>query len=555
MAPNTYESNDLVRLSGNKPKEKPPWGGHITVQTGQPSCTSRSEAMDIEEPIAIEGSTLEISNLKPHPCSVSLIVFPVCTSEGNIPATEGNSGGKKRAKAPQPFGGGVLGKSVSINGKILSFDSGHVVGASLGGPDHHDHKTEGNTYSRPSLTTVPQQARWQRNGLWKSLEDRVKSWALAQMNLRNPYNMNDLPQQPPPEGLFLRVVVSKERYGTNPNLPHKWEGDIAQEPAYYQFVMEPILFGKQEVGYYDSTLDITFVEGRRILNIPCYRMMLDGNQDHLKWALQHSLPLPTTSIEDTKLAYLDFETSGLDPRRNAVIQSAWQVSKGRSLRKSYASLHDPAKLRRSESVEYTQAAEQTHGIRQEQLSGQPSLEDSIRELNAESPEIILAYNASFDLEFMLDGLGFMDVEFQPKPVLDVLKAIELVYDLAKKHDKTGILEFYRIDQIHAEENAPRKDQHKTLRPSFRLGKVYSAFFQRPLNGAHDALHDVEATKAVFDKVVEIANTRLRDEYFPNGVTWQSLKPCFEPTLLDSPLVTKLRDNQRATAARRQSLSV
>ena len=517
--PSFNTTNELGRRLGDRyPCKRPHWAKNLTVQ--------QTEFMDIDGDAGAAGG-------EPHPKSVSLILYPIERQ-------------KNRAEAPAPFGGGRVGKLVSLEGGTYGFDRGHLAGISLGGSDHHDPTTETTKHSRPSLTIVPQEARWQRNGLWRSVEERLVSLALAYMNRRQPFPIEGSQTSRPEAGIFVRVVISKEKYGEGALGTPSWHGDEAQEPLYYQFIINGIKFGDVGGGNYDKEFDITFVDGQQhILNIPCYRMMLEGVPEDKSFFMQHTVALPRSSVESTKLCYLDTETSGLDCRRNGIVELAWEVGRLSDAEpiEHYSSLHNPEAIGNG-VVDYDPEATRVHGISSQAIATAPPITSSLEKMYHHDPEVLLAYNASFDLEFMLDAIGQTDLEFRPKPVLDVLKVVQLVYDLAKKHGKSKIPEFQRINAVHEAENSKRKEQYRTINPSLRLGKVYKAFFQRGLEGAHAALSDVGAVREVFKRVVEIGNSHLRAEYFHGGVTWQSLKSCFEATHLDAALVEKLQENFR-----------
>lgn len=107
---------------------------------------------------------------------------------------------------------------------------------------------------------------------------------------------------------------------------------------------------------------------------------------------------------------LDFETTGLDPKTDAVVQvAAVKLGRGGRIEK----MHTLINPKRSIPV----AASRIHGIKQKHVKGAPALEDVLPSLMAFiGDRKIAAYNAPFDIAFLEVALG----EKVKNRVVDVL---------------------------------------------------------------------------------------------------------------------------------------
>ncbi|MBR0564913.1 DNA polymerase III subunit epsilon [Azoarcus sp. L1K30] len=169
----------------------------------------------------------------------------------------------------------------------------------------------------------------------------------------------------------------------------------------------------------------------------------------------------------TELAYtvFDTETTGLNPSQgDEIIQiGATRVLNGKLLRnESFEQLIDPCRPLSAESAKI-------HGISEDMLRGQPTIDTVLPAFHAFSAEtVLIAHNAAFDMRFLqlketLTGLRF------DQPVLDTLLLSAVVH--------------------------PNQESHRLEAIAERLGLT--------IIGRHTALGDAIVTAEVFLKLVPL----------------------------------------------------
>ena len=102
----------------------------------------------------------------------------------------------------------------------------------------------------------------------------------------------------------------------------------------------------------------------------------------------------TTRFRDTLFAVVDVETTGIDPRRDRVVEVACVVTRDGRRIASFSSLIDPER-----SIPAVASA--VHHLTASHVSGAPRLEDVAGRLRALTADaVVVAHNASFDLGFL-----------------------------------------------------------------------------------------------------------------------------------------------------------
>jgi DNA polymerase-3 subunit epsilon len=103
--------------------------------------------------------------------------------------------------------------------------------------------------------------------------------------------------------------------------------------------------------------------------------------------------------KDLPLAVIDFETTGLDPEKDRVVEYGIVLIENGNLRKSIGGLLDPG-------FDIPAEATKVHGITNEDVKGCPSFEKNYDYFESLlRNHIPVAYNAKFDREFMLNEAG------------------------------------------------------------------------------------------------------------------------------------------------------
>ena len=170
------------------------------------------------------------------------------------------------------------------------------------------------------------------------------------------------------------------------------------------------------------------------------------------------LDLPLSSIP---LAFLDFETTGLSPRRgDRICEVAVQRMVGSVLETSYETLVDPQRPLSERSFAVNQ-------ITPEQLAGAPTFSAIAGAIRAAlSGAALVAHNAPFDLEFLHAELALAGQPPLHVPAIDTLAIARRLY--------------------------PRRRSHS-------LAALASALGSPP--PSHRAMDDVLALRVVFDDLV------------------------------------------------------
>ena len=166
-------------------------------------------------------------------------------------------------------------------------------------------------------------------------------------------------------------------------------------------------------------------------------------------------------LEHATFAYVDVETTGLDPARDRVCEVAVLVSTGRKVIRQYQTLVNPG---RPIPIE----CQRINGISDQMVEFSPSFRDIAAHV-AEALEgtVAVCHNAPFDTAFLTAEFERAGAKFPRIPVMDTLV-------LARKH--------FRF-------------------PSNNLGAISRAIGVEP-KGWHRAFNDVQLTKLVFEHFLE-----------------------------------------------------
>jgi DNA polymerase III epsilon subunit len=117
---------------------------------------------------------------------------------------------------------------------------------------------------------------------------------------------------------------------------------------------------------------------------------------------------------NTTFAFLDVETTGLNPRNDKICEIAILKSQRRQELNSFHSLIDPGRS-------ISQAAQAVNGITEEMLIGKPKFaEVAIEILGILHKAIIVCHNASFDIGFLESEIEEAGLSFPKLPVIDTL---------------------------------------------------------------------------------------------------------------------------------------
>lgn len=177
-----------------------------------------------------------------------------------------------------------------------------------------------------------------------------------------------------------------------------------------------------------------------------------------------------------KLIYIDTETDGLDPKKNSIIQIAG-IIRVNGLDEEF-----DFKMAPWEGRESNPEALAISGRTIEEVKGYPDqraifqlfmalLGRSVDRYNKADKFMFCAYNARFDDDFLREWFAVNGDKYYGSwfwtPALDVMQ----------------LAAFYLMQKRHT-------------MPNFKLATVYETIIGKPMEGAHDALADIKATRDI-----------------------------------------------------------
>ena len=153
------------------------------------------------------------------------------------------------------------------------------------------------------------------------------------------------------------------------------------------------------------------------------------------------------SMSDVSFAVVDFETTGVNPGTDRVIQMAAVVVNGHGeIIDSFDTV-----VRPESPSDYVHGAEHVHGISREQVSNGMPLRQALERLWAISDgNVFTAHNARFDLGFLHAESKRVGIERTIGAHVDTLAlARSIDTDRTRKHSLTALCEHYGIERDRA----------------------------------------------------------------------------------------------------------
>jgi DNA polymerase III epsilon subunit family exonuclease len=157
----------------------------------------------------------------------------------------------------------------------------------------------------------------------------------------------------------------------------------------------------------------------------------------------------TSSMRDVSFAVVDFETTGIDPETDRVIQVAAIVINGEGeIVESFDTV-----VRPENPAQYTHGAEHVHGISVEQVAkGMPLREALEKVWTISKGNVFTAHNAMFDINFLHAESARVGLENKIDTYVDTLAlARRTDQDRTRKHSLHALCEHYGIDHENAHE--------------------------------------------------------------------------------------------------------
>lgn len=163
----------------------------------------------------------------------------------------------------------------------------------------------------------------------------------------------------------------------------------------------------------------------------------------------HEIPTAPLSMRDVSFAVVDFETTGLNPETDRILQLATVIVDGEGrIVDSFDTIVKP-----ESPAEYQHGAEHIHGISAEQVSSGMPLRKALEQLwNINTGHVFTAHNAPFDLGFLHAESKRVGIEGVIESHIDTLELSRRTTsaDSTRRHNLFALCEHYGIerDQVH-----------------------------------------------------------------------------------------------------------
>ena len=162
----------------------------------------------------------------------------------------------------------------------------------------------------------------------------------------------------------------------------------------------------------------------------------------------HELSTTQQSMRNVSFAVVDFETTGLNPETDRIVQLAAVIVNGEGhIVDSFDTIVKP-----ENPAEYQHGAEHIHGITAEQVSSGMPLREALQQLWAiNDGRIFTAHNAPFDLGFLHAESERVGIEGSVEFHIDTLELSRRTTgaDTTRRHNLFALCEHYGIERDKA----------------------------------------------------------------------------------------------------------
>ncbi len=152
-------------------------------------------------------------------------------------------------------------------------------------------------------------------------------------------------------------------------------------------------------------------------------------------------------MREMSFAVIDFETTGINPKRDRILQMAAVIVNGAGeILDTFDTVVKP-----QHPEEYEHGAEHIHGISRQQVENGMPLTEALEKLWALSQDkVITAHNARFDIGFLHAETQRIGLTHQVETFLDTLAlARQADTQRERKHSLGALCEHYGIELINA----------------------------------------------------------------------------------------------------------
>ena len=159
----------------------------------------------------------------------------------------------------------------------------------------------------------------------------------------------------------------------------------------------------------------------------------------------HELSTAPGTMRNMSFAVVDFETTGLNPETDRIVQLAAVIVNGEGhIVDSFDTIVKP-----ESPAEYQHGAEHIHGISAEQVSSGMPLRQALEQLwSINAGHVFTAHNAAFDLGFLHAESKRVGLEGHVDVHVDTLELSRRTTgaDTARKHNLFALCEHYGIER-------------------------------------------------------------------------------------------------------------
>lgn len=170
---------------------------------------------------------------------------------------------------------------------------------------------------------------------------------------------------------------------------------------------------------------------------------------------------PLSFLSDS-VAYLDLETTGLDPRRNRIIEIGIVLTSSGTTQK-YHWFVDPGDALPPEIIRFT-------GITEADIAGAPHFSTIAEELlELLTDTVVVAHNARFDVGFLTESFAREGYSFRPKQLCSVALSRALIPNLTRAN----------LDAVLLSLQIPSHDRHRALPDAEAVFDVVDVLSKHP----------------------------------------------------------------------------
>lgn len=186
--------------------------------------------------------------------------------------------------------------------------------------------------------------------------------------------------------------------------------------------------------------------------------------------LERALPSRGARIADIEMIALDFETTGLDPKRDHIIAAGWILVRGDRI-----VIASAREIRvRDDSAEGVGQSAVIHGILDSDLNDAEGSESLVERLLPElAGRAIIAHAAAIERTFLNTLLRKMGGSAMPNPFIDTLSLERLLIEGngGRVHDSRGEL---TLDACRTRHGLPEHQQHSAAADAMAAAELFLA---------------------------------------------------------------------------------